>query len=159
MGQFSQIDKAQVNLGGNWLKPPGRYTVYVSACKTPKNRKNKLFYVVELDILASNNPDCRAGMKASCVFNLTDHDAAWGNLRGFLSAAATCSVEEVDEKFVDESVSADNPMRGQLVDVEVINVKTESGGNFSKHIWYAVSKDVQAEAGKLRAKAGFDKAA
>jgi len=159
MGLFSNIEKAQVSMGGNWLKAGGKYLCYVSVCKAPDNRKKKLMYVVELDVIESNHAEIKPGMKASCVFNLTDHEAAWGNLKGFLAAAVPCNADDVDEAVLDASITPANPMKGQLVIVEVVNQKTRAGGDFSKHIWYPVSGELQSQATALRAAAGFRDAA
>jgi hypothetical protein len=150
MGLFSEIAKAQVNLGGNYLKPPGKYLLYIEACKTPSNRKNKDYYVVEFSILQCNNPACPAGMRASWTANLSDHDAALGNVKGFLAAALGVTFEQIDESGAEASVSAENPLRGRLIYADVTNVKTKANTDFSKHIWTPVPDELQAKAEELR---------
>src|SRR3990172_13258590 len=153
MGMFSKIEQAQVSLGGNYLKPPGKYLLYVDACKSPQNRKSKDLFGLEASILESNHPECKAGMRASWVANLTDHDAALGNIKGCLAAILGVNADQIDEEGAEASVSSENPLRGQVVYCEVVVVKTLSAKDFSKHIWSPVPDAVKQKTQELRAAA------
>src|SRR3990167_7677407 len=129
MGMFSRIEQARVSLGGSYLQGDAKYLVYVEACKAPDNRKKKDLYIVELAILESNHPTCKAGIRASWVCNLSDHEAALGNVKGFLAAALGCADDQIDEAGAEASVSAENPLRGRLLQVEVVMVSTKKDKN------------------------------
>lgn len=149
MGLFGDIEKAKVSLGGNYLAPGGSYLLYVDAVKTIKSRKNKDFFIVEFTVLKSNHPDCKPGSRRSWSANLTDHDAAMGNVKNFLMAAYVADEDQVGPTEADAAVSSENPLQGALVTCEVTNVKTKSGGDFSKHLFGSVSEEIQNKAEEL----------
>lgn len=155
MGYFNNIDKAKVSLGGAYLKPDATYLCSVAAVKMVRSRRGKDLYTVELEVLKSTHPEVRPGAKATWQANLSDHDAALGNVKLFLAATVPCGFEEADEGVADMSITPENPLRGRLITVRTVNQKTLKGSDFTKHIFEEVAETDQAQGPELRKAAGF----
>jgi hypothetical protein len=130
MGLFAGIKDAKVSQGGVYLKP-GVFTTRIEACKSGKTRANVVFFVVELDILESNNSELPPGTRCSWMVTL-DKEPALGNIKAFLAVATDSKEEEIDEAGVELVVSADNPLKDTIVRVSAVNIKTKAGTDFTK---------------------------
>src|SRR5437660_12484512 len=109
MGSFSGIERAQISAGGIYFLA-GTYRVRIREVKSIKSRKNDDLFIVETDIVESNNPERKVGTSCSWVCNLK-HDAALGNIKAFVVAAAQCPEEQVTEGEIELIVSNDNPLK------------------------------------------------
>jgi hypothetical protein len=150
MGIFTGIGEAQVGMGNVYFLH-GIYKVEVLEVKLLRSRKREDLYIVEVLILESDNPERKPGMKASWVVNLKQ-DAALGNIKGFLGSALGVDpydAEALKEAFLEngkdtteavaeQSVSADNPLKGTALKLTCINKKTKAGMDFTVHTWEPV---------------------
>ena len=98
MGLFDGIGDATVG-GQNVYFLSGVYVVEVHKCFAMKSRKKEDLFLVECNILQSNNSKRPEDSKASWVVNLK-HDAALGNIKGFIAAAN--GLDPYDEDKVNE---------------------------------------------------------
>ena len=147
MGTFSGIGEAQVGVGSVYFLP-GIYLVEILEAKLLRSRKREDLYIVEGLIHESDNPDRKPGMKSSWVVNLKQ-DAALGNIKGFLGAALgvdpydakalkeafTENGQDTTEIVAEQSVSAENPLKGTRIKLTCTNKKTKAGNDFTVHIW------------------------
>lgn len=118
---------------------PGRYRVEVQACKSGTTRKKADYFLVECKILQSTNPDRPVGSKATHFITLKPDTAALAEVKRFVSVATDTPEKEVDAAGVEMLVSDEQPLRGKVLDVTVVNVKTKTGGDYSRHQWEAVA--------------------
>jgi hypothetical protein len=154
MGMFGKrISEAKPSQGGvYWL--PGQYLVQLDMVKTITSRKGEDCFIVEGDNLESTNEERPAGSHCSQVIPMSQ-DSAPGNIKLFLAAALNVQEHEVTEEGAEACVTSDNPLHGRLVRLEVVNIKTRAGNDFSKHNWRPVTDEFQAKADELRAAAGM----
>lgn len=145
MGLFDEIGSAKVNQGGVYFLP-GIYRCEIVKVFTLKTRKREDVFIVECEIKESNNEERKPGGRASWVVNLK-HDAALGNIKGFVAAAN--GIDPTNEAEVNEEVTAeavelvcsdDNPLEGVEVMLEATNIKTRDNRDFTLHQWTPVSE-------------------
>ena len=132
MGLFTGIEEATSTAGGNYIKP-GRHLLSVVALRPKTSRKKKSLAIAEFEVAESTAHD--KGELVSWVANLTDHDAAIGNVKNLLAGIAECEEDEVDEEGADRAFSEENPFEGMQVVCEAFMIKTGKGNDFTKCIW------------------------
>lgn len=138
-GKYGGLGDARANQGGLYMLP-GVYEVKVLKVTDMESRKGDDLFIVELEIVESDNDARRPGMKPSWVVNLKQ-DAALGNIKGFIAAAMGMdpSDESVSsdewEDAVETAVSKENPLAGTMMHLECVNIKTREGGDFTLHRW------------------------
>jgi hypothetical protein len=143
MGLFDGISEARVG-GQNVYFLAGLYKIEVVKCFAMKSRKKEDLFIVECSILESTNDKRPAGTKASWVVNLK-HDAALGNIKGFVAAANGIDPHdeetvnnEIAEKEVEYVVSDDNPLNGSILNLNCTDIETKAGNPFTLHAWELV---------------------
>ncbi len=132
MGLFTGIEDATSTAGGNYIKP-GRHLLNVVVLRPKISRKKKSLAIAEFEVVESTVHD--EGEEVSWVANLTDHDAAIGNVKGLLAGIAECEEDEVDEEGADRAFSDENPFADMQVVCNAFMIKTEKGNDFTKCIW------------------------
>lgn len=137
MGLFTGIDEATSTQGGNYIRP-GRHLLQIDVNRVKKSRKKKNLAFAEFTVLESTVHE--PGEEVSWCVNLTDHDAGLGNISGYLAAVAECEESEVDEKGATRAYSAENPFKGFKVALTTFMIKTQSGGDFTKHEYKPASE-------------------
>lgn len=137
MGLFTGIEDATSSAGGNYIKP-GRHLLSIVCLKGKVSRKKKALAIAEFEIVESTKHE--VGESVSWLANLTDHDAAVGNVKGLLAAIAECEEEEVDEAGADRAFSDENPFEGQKVVCEAFTIQTTKGNDFTKCVWKPASE-------------------
>ncbi len=152
MGLFTGIEDATSSAGGNYIKP-GRHLLNIVCLKGKVSRKKKALAIAEFEIVESTKHE--VGESVSWLANLTDHDAAVGNVKGLLAAIAECEENEVDEAGADRAFSEENPFEGQKVVCEAFIIETTKGNDFTKCVWKPASewKGLKAEATETSAEA------
>jgi hypothetical protein len=152
-GRFKGIEEAKVFKTGQYFKP-GKYTVKINAAKWVDSAVgSKSYFVIETTVSASNNPEVPVNAERSQVIDL-------GNVMGFPNVkyfvAATSGVdptstaindevsaywskqvgEHLDfEKICELLVSSANPLEGEVMELECVEVTTRNGDPFTKHNW------------------------
>lgn len=139
MGKFSGVGGAKVGGGGVYFLA-GLYTVRVKKCFLMASRRREDLFIVETEILESNNEKRKVGMSCSWVVKMSQ-DAALGNIKGFVAAAM--EVDPDDGNISDEewesnceaAVDDDNPLADVVVDLECVDITTRDGNPFTLHKW------------------------
>jgi hypothetical protein len=134
-------------LGGGENEDPieGDYKLRLLRVATAQR---KPLYVIETEILESNQPLRPAGMRCVSMIDLANVDLRGRNIAGFLSAVfghdpttlqKDSTVTPWDGQTWGEyaawSVREDNPLAGREVGCRVQPIKTKAGGDFSLHVW------------------------
>lgn len=139
---YKKIANAETSGDGIYLLD-GAYRIRVELVKFFETRKHKTMFLVEMTILQSTNEARPAGMEVSWMCNLTDHDAAFGNVKQFLGACF--GVDPNDKEALDaqitptvisQSTAVSNPLGGTIlpVECETRNNKTNEGKH-TRHRW------------------------
>jgi len=145
MGLFDGIENAKVGQGGVYFLP-GKYQVELDKVFAMQSRKREDLFIAECMILESDNSERKPGTKASWIVNFK-HDAALGNIKGFL--AACNGIDPADQVKVDEEITSDvceyavddeNPLAGTRVNLVAVQKETRAGNPFTLHIWSPVEE-------------------
>lgn len=155
-GKYGTIASAKPALkGGQWFKP-GKYRVRITGVKDqPSQKGGKDYTIIETVVLESNNPEIAVGSIRSQVIDMTNV-MGMPNVKAFLAAASgvDSTLESVNtdieaywrnqdpagtqwdlEKIIEQLVIRDNLLADVEMDLECVNVKTQEGGDFTKHNW------------------------
>lgn len=143
MGLFSGIDKATSTQGGNYIKP-GRHLLKIIRNFTKITRKKKNLAIAEFEVLESTVHD--VGEEVEWCVNF-EHDAALGNISGYLAGVAEISEDDVDEAGATRAYSPENPFKDFKVALTTFMIKTEANRDFTKHVYKPASqwKGIKAE--------------
>jgi len=135
---------------------PGVYPVLmVDSLKMIQSRKGEDLFVAELEILDSQVEERPAGTRMSWLVNFK-HDSAPGNVKAFFCALMGAAESDVTADALRYSCGPQNPCRGRLVRLEASVTQTRAGNDFTLCNWQLLPEKVQAQAGELRKRAGFD---
>jgi hypothetical protein len=145
MGLFSGIEQAKVGQGGVYFLE-GLYKIEILRVFTMHSRKGDDLFIVETKILESDQAERRVGTTCSWVVNLK-MDPAMGNIKGFIAAANGIdpnNKDKVDAEVTEEAaefvVSEENPLKGIVMGLEAVPIKTRAGGDFTLHKWQMVAE-------------------
>jgi hypothetical protein len=144
-------------LGGDKDDPfDGDYKLVIHT--TAVRGRNKPFYVIEVEVVESNQPRRPVGMRCSCFIDLTNVDLRGRNISGFISAVygvdPTTLVKDStttpwDGKewgdYANWSVGGTNPFAGMKVGCRVQTIETKAGNDFSAHNWVPYAQMVVPE--------------
>lgn len=160
MGLFSEVEKADITSGGVYFLP-GKYRVRVDGVKTVRSSRNrKDYFVIECEILASDNDERKVGTHASQVIDISQIMGPV-NIKAFVAAASgidhndvddlnaalvekwyeltdqEMTIEQICETVVDEDVQ---PLVGIELDLECHTITTRAERKpFTKHVWTPVA--------------------
>ncbi len=145
MGLFEGVEGAKVGQGGVYFLA-GNYLVEVEKVLAKRSRKKEDLFIVEAGILESDNAQRKAGSSASWIVNFK-HDAALGNIKGFLAACNGIDPgdrakvdEEITEDVCEYAVDDENPLSGTRVKLSCVMTQTKAGGDFTLHLWSPVAE-------------------
>jgi hypothetical protein len=153
MGRFDGIEDVKVYKTGQYFKP-GKYRVKINAVKWVKASVGaKEFTVIETEVLQSNNPEVPVGGERSHVIDMSGV-MGMPTFKAFVAAAS--GVDPTSVAINDEVVkywagvtgthntyagicemlcSELNPLEGEEMELECIEVKKRDGDPFTKHQW------------------------
>jgi len=142
MGLFDGIGNAAIGQGGTYLKSGHNYLLEIVKCFMKQGRKGDVFFIAEFMVHESDDLSIPPGFTASWTANFSQHDAALGNVLWLLGAANGIDVRdearlksEITTAVAEFAVSAQNPLKGRMVEVETHEIKTRAGSPFTKHMW------------------------
>ena len=149
MGLFSGIEKAESFKSGRYLDP-GKYTLKVAGITLvdSKKERGRKFFVVEAEVVKSNNPEYQAGDNVTWMVDVTPKlidggleiaPTAAANCSQFACAVLDCTPREVNEEVMDKLLGPEQPATGVLVSAEAFVIQTKAGNDFTKVQWTAYS--------------------
>lgn len=148
MSIFAGIENARSTEGGNYLDV-GVHEVEIMRLTTGKTRKGVPFFAADMKILGTNSTKHRIGEVANFFVGF-DKDAALGNVKAF--AVACLSIEgPIDPSTITQPVmdglveKGGEAVVGTRLKVQVTQVPTKSGGTYSKHLWFPLATQVEAD--------------
>jgi hypothetical protein len=130
---YGGISEAKFSEGGTYVLP-GVYRFKVLACKHINMRTGKQAFVVELEILESTNADRMPGTTCSWMVTL-DKEPALGNIKQFVTVAAPCNENQVNEAAILLIVGEQNPLKGRVLRCSATEITTKAGRPFTKVKW------------------------
>lgn len=142
MGFFGSINNVDATAAGN-RRPyflEGTYRVRIVKSAAFNSRMGIPFFVVEAEILTSNNPERPAGMICAQVIKLST-DMGPINVKRFIAAAngidpnSAEANEEVDEDVCEYAVSDEQPLAGIEMGLQCVVTKTQKNADFTIHHW------------------------
>lgn len=135
MSVFAGVEKATVNNGGVYLLA-GSYELSINATKLGTTRQGDKFFVAEMTILSSTNPERPAGSKVSWM-TMRRFDSFLSNVKGFVCAAMNVPEQEINEEVCNMVVGEDQPLVGQKLQAQAIDTVTKKGAPFTKTQFFA----------------------
>lgn len=143
MGLFGGIDKAQGNVGGNYIRT-GTHLLEVVRIKLGKTRKGVDFMAVDFTVVETSNPEHVVGSTVNW-FNGSDKDGFLSNAKSLAVALlGSAAGEAVDENTVTEetmeALCADDgeDVKGVKIKADAFLVDTKKGGKYTKILWEPV---------------------
>ena len=164
MSVFSKIKEAQVSKSGQYFKE-GNYKVRIKAVKLINSQAGpaKQFFVIECEVMQSDNSDIQVGSEKSHVIDMSKV-MALPNIKGFMAAISgvdpTCETvnddveafwkqellkkelieenehvpfDDLCDLVVDEKI---NLLKDIEMKLECVTIQTrEKGQDFTKHNW------------------------
>jgi hypothetical protein len=138
---FSGIGQAEVGQGGIYFLP-GQYLVEVIKVIAKQSRKGAMLYIIECEVIESNNAERPPGCKPAQIISMA-YDAAFRNIKEFIAACNGISPTRererannaVDEEAATYSVDESNPLGGTRLYLTCTEITTRSGNPFTLHQW------------------------
>lgn len=142
MGKFAKSAKERQTGGGNWWKA-GKFHAKISKVEFREAGHTGDSYIIECEVLSSNNPAILVGETRSQVIKMEKESAA-GNIGSFVCVCCAllsgvnlddpdkCEIEESD---IIASYGPDQPFVGLEIDVEAIDITTRAGKPFTKILY------------------------
>jgi hypothetical protein len=153
MGRFSGLGSIRANQGGIFFKQ-GNYVVEIKKVENRTTRKGDTF-IIETEILESDNPERPAGCKPSqvIVFKPDIIETQMGDVKQFIGAVL--GIEDADsyvpedgqdldsfwEEALEGAIGDDQPCAGVKLRLNCTNRATKAGGNFTKHVWSPLKEE------------------
>lgn len=130
---------------GTFFKP-GTYDLQIDKIQLKQSQKSGLIFLVETEIVTSNNPDHAVGSSATWIQKMVDKNIALPAVKGFLYALLSLDAHtdasriatEFDpylEQAMDRITSEHNPFSGWYIHLEATMKKTQRQTDFTVHNW------------------------
>jgi hypothetical protein len=137
MGIFNNIKNTAAARARGAFFVRGIYLCRVVTCRHVASKVGTdEFFVVDFDVIESNNPELEPGCSATWMAKLTGKfpALALADVKAFIMAATGAAEQDVGETEVMDAIDGDgSALSGQVVRVQVEDVVTKSGASFSKH--------------------------
>jgi hypothetical protein len=124
------------------------------AVKFLQSRAGKALFIIESDILESNNPMSPAGLRVSSFIDMSNMDTRGRHISAFITAVHGFDPSSLPKEspvapwqdqqtgqsmpwdyYALQAVHDTNPWQGREVGVNVQTIKTQAGRDFSLHTW------------------------
>lgn len=152
---WSRIKDAQVFGRGQYLKP-GNYKLRVLKMFTIRTRKKGDAFIVDFEVIESDNPEIKVGSTRNWYQGLGDEDIAFPAIKEFMLRLFGFEEDEGDEEFEDSldelletcaddkwknEEDEDHPLHGKTIAVECYMKETQKGNPFTVHNWSVYDED------------------
>ena len=155
---FSKAQGVQLSERGQYLTD-GNYELKVERNIIKRTRKQDDLWILEAEVLKSDNPKHPVGCKRNWVQKISDPQVGFRAVKGFLFAAMGFDHKDPDDKEVIDSKleptisqilteaiedpkdpNCKNALKDAVVKCEVTTIKTKANTDFGLHI-FAPKKD------------------
>lgn len=142
---FKGTSAAEVTERGTYLKPGGNYLLRVHKTIYKETRKSGPAFIVEFDVLESDNPEDPVDSRRTWFQGMKDKTVALPSIKDFF--VKLCQVNEEDkdeftEKFLSsldetiyEATQKKKLFRGFQIRCETQDHITQQNKHFTRHIW------------------------
>jgi hypothetical protein len=132
----------------------GDYKLKVEGIKFKPARSGKMLYIIEVEIVESNNPNRPPGMRCACFIDMSNRDLAGRHLAGFITAVHGFDPMKLPKdmptapwvepatgrqmqwgEYAAYSIQDSNPWAGRPVGCRVTTIEKKDGDDFSLHTW------------------------
>lgn len=140
---FASIDTANARGQRNPYLLPGQYHLNIEKCSSFTSREGKTFFLVELEIVQSDNLERPTGLKVSWMTNLKK-DMGPINTKRFLAAAmgidpdSDAANTEISADVARLAVSDAQPLKGVGIFAQCALVRTRQNEDFLDVKWLPV---------------------
>lgn len=151
MGIWEGMGKSPIFGGGAYLGVGVHHLRIGKALVKPSTKnKGEWNFIVEFEVVRSNQADHEEGSARSWIVNLK-YPSSFSNIKKFVMAATDYTEADLqDDKFCDQVMTQitaeDNPLMGVEVTAEGRIVKTGKGGDFTAFEWEPVDAVQQPQA-------------
>jgi hypothetical protein len=134
--------------------PDGSYTLAVEMIALIEGFKGGLTYVIEVEVLTSDNPECRPGSKRAITIGGLDkkdrEKNAKARVKSFLAAAAHLTGNEPEpfkgvswSKFLKDSYSEEQALTGAEFAVQKYTKKTANNFDFAMYVFSGLDPETE----------------
>ena len=134
MGMFAGVSEVAVRKKNRYLEE-GNYTVEISAIKSGRsNQTEKPYFVAELDIIESDNPDFREGETVTWMTMLHQYKKFFlEDVKNFVSTVLNVDPDEVTEEVCEFVSGEEQPLVGKRLYVSTrLSTNQKSGKTFTE---------------------------
>mgnify|MGYP003138721504 CR=1 FL=1 len=134
MGMFAGVSEVAVRKKNRYLEE-GNYTVEISAIKSGRsNQTEKPYFVAELDIIESDNPDFREGETVTWMTMLHQYKKCFlEDVKNFVSTVLNVDPDEVTEEVCEFVSGEEQPLVGKRLYVSTrLSTNQKSGKTFTE---------------------------
>lgn len=146
---YGKVQEAKYSEGGIYVLP-GVYRFRVLACKHINMRSGKEAFVVELEVLESNNAERQVGSQCSWMVTL-DKEPALGNVKQFVTTALGVADNQINEEVMLLIVGEGNPLKGKILRCSAVTIQTKANRDFTKVKWFADESGADAASAEFAA--------
>lgn len=142
---FAEIDSANANGSRNPYLLDGQFHLKIKKVQTFTSRQKVLFFLVEMEILASTNLERPEGMTITWMTKLTAEMGAV-NVKRFLAAASgidpdsPLANQEINSEVARYACSADQPLTGAELLAQCVTIQTKKGDPFLDCKWIPIAQ-------------------
>jgi hypothetical protein len=134
MGMFAGIEEVTVKQRSRYVEP-GEYIAKISAVKKGRTKQEeKSYFVVELEVEESTNPDFAAGDQVTWMTMVNKYKHYFlEEVKGFVATATDSRPDEVTEEVVEFVTGEDQPLVGKILKIQAWKeTNANSGKSFTK---------------------------
>jgi hypothetical protein len=148
-GFFQRVDSADVTqaLTRRPYFRAGNYIVRVVDCKANNSRNGDAFFIVEAEVIQTDNPEIRQGLVYAWLCKLNT-DLGPVNVKQFIAVAngidpkSERANREVTQEVCEYVVGKDQPLRGLQLRLQCNEIMTKQGKPFTVHTWGVLENPV-----------------
>lgn len=121
---------------------PGKYLVEIDACKISDTRSG-VFFIVEMDIVESDNPERAAGTKMSWMVKRKDEfeETFLSNVKDFIMGVTGLDENKITDETAMKIIAPDQPLSGVRARLTAYQSTLKNGNEFTRTIWEAVDDE------------------
>lgn len=135
MGIFAGIEEVKAKVQNRWVEP-GNYTVEIAKVKQGRKKEtDRPFFLAELSIVESDNPDFVDGDIMTWMTMLKEYKKYFlQDISNFISTTMACDPSEVTEEVVEYVAGEEQPLVGKRLTLRAYRqVNPKSGKEFTEH--------------------------
>lgn len=152
MGRFGQVENVEPTMRGQVFEA-GLYLVELAGCKGVDGQQGDVFFIIEANIVESDNDKVKVGAQHSQVINTTNKkakNAPWSDIKAFICAALDIPLTDKDQtKKIGEAMAEyicgpDQPLKGLVMKLQCTvrpPAPPEKPLPFTYHRWECVKKE------------------